>query len=101
MLTQANDQRVTDQPSKGGKIDFPTSQFGLSQIIKEPTHILHNSSSCIDLIFITQPNMVLESGVHYSLHQNCDHQIIFAKFNLKVLPSSLRKSNFSLLPRKC
>ena len=66
------------------KIDFLSSQFGLSQIIKEPTHILENSSSCIDLIFTTQPNMVLESGVHHSLHQNYHHQIIFAKFNLKV-----------------
>ena len=66
------------------KIDCLTSQFGLSQIIKEPTHILEKSSSCIDLIFTTQPNMVLESGVHDSLHQNCQHQIIFAKFNLKV-----------------
>ena len=28
--------------------------------------------------------MVLESGVYHSLHQNCHHQIIFAKFNLKV-----------------
>ena len=28
--------------------------------------------------------MVLESGVHQSLHQNCHHQIIFVKFNLKV-----------------
>ena len=69
---------------KGIKIDFLTSQFGLSQIIKEATHILENSSSCIDLIFTTQTNMVLECGVHHSLHQNCNHQIIFAKFNLKV-----------------
>ena len=69
---------------EGSKIEFLISQFGLSQIIKEPTHILENSSSCIDLIFTTQPNMVLESGVHHSLHQNCHHQIIFAKFNLKV-----------------
>ena len=35
------------------KIEFLTSQFGLSQIIKESTHILENSSSCIDLIFTT------------------------------------------------
>ena len=28
--------------------------------------------------------MVLESEVHYSLDQNCHHEIIFAKFNLKV-----------------
>ena len=67
---------------EGSKIDFFTSQF--DQIIKESTHILENSSSCIDLIFTTQPNMVLESGVHHSLHQNCHHHIIFAKFNLKV-----------------
>ena len=64
--------------------DFRTSQFVLFQIIKEPTHILKNSSSCIDLIFTTQPSMALQSRVHHSLHQNCHHQIIFAKFNLKV-----------------
>ena len=67
---------------KGSKIHFLTSQFGLSQLIKEPTHNLENLSSCIDLIFTTQPNMILESGVHHSLHFH--HQTIFAKFNLKV-----------------
>ena len=67
-----------------GKIDILTSQFGLSQIIKEPTHTLENSSSCIELIFTTQPNMVLESGVHHSLYQNCYHQVIFSKFNLNI-----------------
>ena len=66
------------------KTDFLTSQFGLSQLIKEPTHIFENSSSCIDVIFTTQPNMVLEFGVHHLLHQNSHHLIIFAKFNLKV-----------------
>ena len=66
------------------KIDFLTSQFGISQIIKEPTHVLENSSSFIDLIFTTQLNVVLESGVHHSLPQNCHQQIIFGKFNLKV-----------------
>ena len=61
-----------------------TSQFGLSQIIKEATHLLESSSSCIDLIFTTQPNLVVESGVHPSLHPNCHHQIVFAKFNLQI-----------------
>ena len=40
--------------------------------------------SCIDLIFSSKPNVVMSSGIHSSLHQNCHHQIIFAKFNLKV-----------------
>ena len=44
---------------RGSKIDFLTSQFGLSHIIKEPIHILGNPCSCIDPIFTTQPNMVL------------------------------------------
>ena len=32
---------------EGSELDFLTSQLGLSQIMKEPTHILHNSRSCI------------------------------------------------------
>ena len=66
------------------KIDIATCQFGLSQIIKESTYILSNSASCIDLIFTSQPNLVMHSGVHPSLHPNCHHQIVFAKFNLTV-----------------
>ena len=33
------------------KIDALTSQFGLQQIVKEPTHTLAESSPCIDLMF--------------------------------------------------
>ena len=29
--------------------------------------------------------MVVESGVHPSLHPNCHHQVVFAKFNLMIL----------------
>ena len=56
-----------------------TSQFGLQQIIPEPTHILSDFSSCIDLIFSTQPNLVLGSGNHSLLHANCHHHITFLK----------------------
>ena len=69
---------------EGSKIEAITSQFGLQQIINEPTHIQGKSESCIDLIFSSQPNLVMSSGIHSSLHQNCHHQIKFAKFNLKV-----------------
>ena len=70
--------------SQGKAFENVTSQFGLHQVIKEPTHILHNSSSCIDLIFASQPNLIIESGVHPSLHPNCHHQLIYAKFNLQI-----------------
>ena len=74
-----------DKTSFEGKtIESITSQFRLYQLINEPTHLLENSSSCIDLILTSQPNLVVESGVHPSLHPNCRHQIVFAKFNLMI-----------------
>ena len=42
----------------GTQIEFLASQFAVSQLIKEPTHILDNSKSCIDLIFTSQPYMI-------------------------------------------
>ena len=66
------------------KIEYITSQFGLSQIINEPMYILDTSRSCIDLIFTSQPDLVIKSGVHRSLHQNCHHQVIYAQFNLHI-----------------
>ena len=69
---------------EGSQIEFLASQFVVSQVITEPTHILGNSKSCIDLIFTLQPNMIMDSGVHPSLHSNFHHQIIYAKFDFKV-----------------
>ena len=64
-----------------------TAQFGLQQIIKEPTHISNTSSSCVDLLFTSQPNLVTNSGVHSSVHPNCHHQIVFVKLNLYTVYS--------------
>ena len=75
---------------EGCKVDITTSQFGLRQTIKEPTHNLSNSTSCIDLIFTSQPNLVMHSGVHPSLHLNCHHQI-FVNFNLTIFYPPLYK----------
>ena len=70
---------------EGSLIDAATSNYGLHQLIQEPTHILNSSSSCIDLIFTSQPNLVMESGFLSSPHPNCHHQVVFAKFNLSIL----------------
>ena len=69
---------------EGSKIDTIANSYGLNQLIQETTHIFNSSSSCIDLIFTSQPNLVIESGTHSSLHSNCHHQIVFAKFNLSI-----------------
>ena len=57
----------------------------MEQLIHEPTHIIGERSSCIDLIFASQPNLVTQTGVESFLHQNCFHQIVFLRFNLKVV----------------
>ena len=49
---------------EGDKIDNLTSQCGLTQLSKEPNHISDNYRSCIDLIFTSQPNLVVDFGIH-------------------------------------
>ena len=56
------------------------SDLGLHQLINEPTHIIGEHRSCIDLIFTNQPNIVLEAGVHPSLHEFCHHQIFYGNY---------------------
>ena len=36
------------------------AQYGLTEIIHEPTHILEPSVSCIDLVFTSQENPIWE-----------------------------------------
>ena len=69
---------------RGLKIENLLSQFSLSQVINEPTHISQNGNSCIDLLFTNQQNSTTDSGIHSSLHCNCYHQIIYVKFDLKI-----------------
>ena len=52
-----------------------------------------SSKSCIDLIFTDQPNLVIETGVHPSLHEQCHHQIVHRKLsasNIAVPPYTRR-----------
>ena len=71
--------------SRRNEIENVTAQFGLQQIIKEPTRISNTSSSCTDLIFTSQSNLITGSGVHSSLHPSCHHQIFFPKLNLHIV----------------
>ena len=74
-----------DNTSKEGiQIDSLASLYGFHQLISEPTHIINNSRSCIDLVFTTTPNLVTHSGVYPSLHENCHHLITFAIFDLQI-----------------
>ena len=69
--------------TEGIQLETTTTIYGLQQLIDEPTHILKNSSSCIDLIFTNQPNLIVVRGTHPSFHEN-QHQITFANASLRV-----------------
>ena len=56
----------------------------MNQLIQEPTHILNSSSSCNDVIFTSEPNLIMESGIHSSLLSKFQHQMVFVKFNLSI-----------------
>ena len=66
------------------QLDSIISLYGMKQLTSEPTHILQQSSSCIDLIFANQSIIVMDSGVDSSIHPICHHQIIYWKLNLKI-----------------
>ena len=70
--------------SQGNILKNITSKFRLQQIIHEPSYILDHFSSCIDLIFTSQSNLITELGVPPSLYPNCHHQVVYAKFNQQI-----------------
>ena len=77
---KSNNWCKTDTTShEGSMIDAVTSNYGLGQLIQELTHILNSTSSCIDLIFTSRSILLMESGIHSSLHLNFHHQVVFAK----------------------
>ena len=83
--TKSNNRLYNDTTAaEGAQLDYLTSLYGMKQVIAEPTHILESSASCIDLIFSNQPNILMDSGVHSSLHEKFHHQIIYSKLSLKI-----------------
>ena len=70
--------------TKDTQLESLTSVQRFHQLMLQPTHLLPQSSSCIDLIFTDQPNLIVDSGVHSSLHSNCHHQIKHCKLNFNI-----------------
>ena len=61
-----------------------STYYGLHQIIIEPIHILRRSNSCINLVFTNETNLIVDSGVHPSMHQNCHYQVAHCELNLNT-----------------
>ena len=69
---------------EGTQLDALSSFHGLHQLMKKPIYLMENSASCIAFILTNQSNLVIDSGVHSSLHSNCYHQIVYCKLNLHI-----------------
>ena len=55
----------------------------MKQLISEPTNILQHSIF-IGLSFTNQPNIIMDSNVHPSLHSKYYQLTIYTKLNLKI-----------------
>ena len=75
--------------TEGTAINDLMTQYGLTSIIHEPTHLLRPSSSNIDRFFTQQDNLLTNSGVHST--SDCHHQIIYSEFNLRIHNSPLHE----------
>ena len=77
-------RKKTKQQLKVHNLEALTSFHNFYQLISKPTHVLHQSNSCIDLIFTGQPNLVVNCGTHASLNSKCHHQITHCRRNLNT-----------------
>ena len=79
--------------NEGKLFESLTADVGLHQLISGPTRMMGDSKSCIELIFTDQPNLIIESGVHRSLHEHCHHQIVYGKLSVSnvALPPYTRR----------
>ena len=69
----------------GKQLESLTSQWGFKQVISDLSQSLESNSSCIDLVFTSQPNFVMTSVIHSSLLPYYHHQKIHGKVSLKII----------------
>ena len=62
--------------NEGCEISFLTISAGYSQLTDQLTHITKESSSCMDLIFTSNPSFISASGVELSLYEKCHHNLV-------------------------
>ena len=70
--------------TRGSALDELIESNSLSQLTDEPTNVRTTGMSCIDLIITDRPNLFVDFGVHPSLDNHCQCQIIRGKLNISV-----------------
>ena len=75
----------SDKDSKAGQeIDTFTTASVYTQMIGQPTHIINEKSSCIDLLFTTYNKFLCNVRVEQTIYNKCNHNIIYELLNLNI-----------------
>ena len=53
-------------------------------MIGQPTHIINDKSSCIDLLFTTNSKFLCDVRVEKTIYNKCHHNIIYGSLNLNI-----------------
>ena len=53
-------------------------------MINKPTHFIHESLSCIDLIFSSNTSFVKNCRSELSIYEKCHHNIIYGTLNFDI-----------------
>ena len=75
-----------DQFDAGNLLVSILNDTGLQQLVHEPTHIINDSKSCIDLVITDHPNLINECSMLPSLHTNCHHSMNHVVLNIHNPP---------------
>ena len=81
ILGDLNCNVLTDNPENKALASF-MSDVNLKQVITTPTRITESSSSLIDVIMVSHPDIIYENGVINTTIS--DHLPVFVRLNLKI-----------------
>ena len=70
--------------NKGNEIESLPGVYRYKQLISHATHVSPESLSWTDLTFADQPNLVIETAFHPSLHPIFHDQSIHCKLNFSI-----------------
>ena len=76
---------ASDKDSKTGQdTDIFTATLGDTQMIGQPTHIMNDKSSCIELIFTTNSKMLSNVGVAQTIFNKGYYNTVYGSLNLNI-----------------
>ena len=70
--------------TKLGKTDKFTATSGYTQMIVQPTHVINDKPSCIDLLFTTNSKLLCDVGVEQAIYNKCHYNIRYGSLNLNI-----------------